>query len=131
MGDNVLMRPDACPCGSPLPAVQVQGRAAELLEFPAGGDRHVRISPMAFGTLLDRVPGIAQFQVVQSAPATLRVRLKQADGADPDHVWRSVREEISRLLAEHKAEHVALERAEEPPEQSASGKFRRIIPLAR
>ena len=131
MGDNVLMRPDACPCGSPLPAVQVQGRAAELLEFPAGGDRHVRISPMAFGTLLDRVPGIAQFQVVQSAPATLRVRLTQADGADPDHVWRSVHEEISRLLAEHKAERVALERAEEPPEQSASGKFRRIIPLAR
>ncbi|GAB3161901.1 hypothetical protein GCM10027161_72160 [Microbispora hainanensis] len=131
MGDNVLMRPDACPCGSPLPAVQVQGRAAELLEFPAGGDRHVRISPMAFGTLLDRVPGIAQFQVVQSAPATLRVRLTQADGADPDDVWRSVREEISRLLAEHKAEHVALERAVEPPEQSASGKFRRIIPLGR
>ncbi|TDD55012.1 phenylacetate--CoA ligase family protein [Nonomuraea terrae] len=130
MGDNVLVRPDACPCGSPLPAVQVQGRAAEMLEFPAGGG-HVRISPMAFGTLLDRVPGIAQFQVVQSAPATLRVRLRQADGADPDHVWRTVREEISRLLAEHRAEHVALERAEEPPEQSVGGKFRRIIPLAR
>ncbi|MGI5488861.1 phenylacetate--CoA ligase family protein [Microtetraspora malaysiensis] len=131
LGDNVLVRPDACPCGSPLPAVQVQGRAAEMLEFPAGDGGHVHISPMAFGTLLDRVPGIAQFQVVQSAPATLRVRLKQADGADPDPVWRTVREEISRLLAEHRAEHVALERAEEPPEQSAGGKFRRVIPLAR
>ncbi|GAB3896213.1 hypothetical protein GCM10027612_50250 [Microbispora bryophytorum subsp. camponoti] len=131
LGDNVLVRPDSCPCGSPLPAVQVQGRAAEMLEFPAGDGGHVRISPMAFGTLLDRVPGIAQFQVVQSAPATLRVRLQQADGADPDHVWRTVREEISRLLAEHRAEHVALERAEEPPEQSAGGKFRRVIPLAR
>ncbi|MFB4294889.1 hypothetical protein ACBI99_45185 [Nonomuraea sp. ATR24] len=64
LGDNVLVRPDACPCGSALPAVQVQGRAAEMLEFPAGGG-HVRIFPMAFGTLLDRVPGIAQFQVVQ------------------------------------------------------------------
>ncbi|MEV4294865.1 hypothetical protein [Microbispora rosea] len=38
------------------------------------------------------------------------------------------REEISRLPAEHKAEHVALKRVEEPPEQSAGGTFRRIIP---
>ncbi|MFI7444688.1 hypothetical protein [Nonomuraea indica] len=130
LGDNVLLRPDACPCGSPLPAVQVQGRAAELLTFPTGGGEQAGISPMAFGTLLDRVPGVERFQLVQTSPTTLRVRLKPADGADPDHVWQAVRDEITHLLTRHQAGHVTLERGQEPPEQSAGGKIRRIIPLA-
>ncbi|MGV9307538.1 hypothetical protein ACWENQ_26590 [Nonomuraea sp. NPDC004354] len=129
LGDNVLLRPDACPCGSPLPAVQVRGRAAEMLAFPTERGEPVGISPMAFGTLLDRVPGIQQFQLVQTAPTALRVRLRSADGADPDHVWRTVHDEITQLLTAHKADHVTLERAEEPPERSAGGKFRRVIPL--
>ncbi|MBB6346996.1 hypothetical protein ACWGH8_22440 [Nonomuraea muscovyensis] len=130
LGDNVLLRPDACPCGSPLPAVQVRGRAAEMLAFPGGRSERVGISPMAFGTLLDRVPGIEQFQLVQTTPTTLRVRLKPATGADPDQVWRRVHDEITHLLTEHRAGHVTVERAQEPPERSAGGKFRRIIPLA-
>ncbi|MEV0055863.1 hypothetical protein AB0H34_35870 [Saccharopolyspora shandongensis] len=45
-------------------------------------------------------------------------------------MWQAVRDEISHLLAEHEADHVTLERAEEPPQRSSGGKFRRIIPLA-
>ncbi|MET9340694.1 hypothetical protein [Nonomuraea sp. NPDC003804] len=129
LGDNVLVRPDACPCGSPLPAVQVRGRAAEMLAFPTERGEPVGISPMAFGTLLDRVPGIQQFQLVQTAPTALRVRLRSADGADPERVWRTVHDEITQLLTAHKAGHVTLERSEEPPERSPGGKFRRVIPL--
>ena len=35
----------------------------------------------------------------------------------------------TRLLAEHGLEHVSLERAPEPPEQSKGGKFRQVVPL--
>ncbi|MGP3931178.1 hypothetical protein [Nonomuraea sp. KM88] len=130
LGDNVIVRPDACPCGSPLPAIRVQGRAAELLAFPTGGGDHVSISPMVFGAAL-HVPGVEQFQLVQTAPTTLRVRLRTADGADADRVWETTRDQVTHLLAEHQAGAVTLERAEEPPQQSPGGKFRRIIPLAR
>ena len=37
LDDSVLMRPDPCPCGSPLPAVQVEGRAADVLELGPPG----------------------------------------------------------------------------------------------
>lgn len=131
LGDSVLARPDPCPCGSPFPAVRVQGRAADLLTFPTDHGEPVSISPMAFGTLLDRVPGVAQFQLVQTAPATLRVRLRSAEGTDTDRVWQAIRDEIGRLLTEHKADHVTLELADEPPQQSPGGKFRRIIPLGK
>jgi hypothetical protein len=57
---------------------------------------------MLFGTLVDRVPGIREFQVVQTAPTALRVRLQPADRADLDHVWQVVRAGITDLLTGHR-----------------------------
>ncbi|GIF45816.1 phenylacetate-coenzyme A ligase PaaK-like adenylate-forming protein [Asanoa ferruginea] len=131
LGDSVLLRPDPCPCGNVFPAIQVQGRAADLLTFPTDHGEPVTMSPMLFGTLLDRLPDIRQFQLVQTAPATLRVRLKSAGGADPDQVWQTVRGEIAHLFTEQKIADIALERADEPPQQEPGGKFRRIIPLTK
>lgn len=120
LGDSVLQRPDPCPCGSPLPAIRVQGRGADLLAFPGGA----RLSPMLFGIAMDRVRGVESFQVVQTAPATLRVRLRPGD----DEVWKRAEAEITRLLADHRAGEVTVERAAEAPERSAGGKLRRVVP---
>ncbi len=130
LGDSILQRPDPCPCGNPLPAIRVQGRAADLLTFPADDGEQITIPPLLFGTSLYQIPGIEQFQAVQTAPANLRVRLKIADDAHPDHVWQSVHTELTHLLTKHKLGHVTVERAEEPPEQSAGGKYREVIPLS-
>lgn len=129
LGDSILVRPDPCPCGNTLPAVQVQGRAVDMLTFPTRNGEYVSLSPMHFGTLLDKVPGVGQFQVVQTEPSTLRVRLRVTDGAELDHVRRTVRDEIGRLLTDHKADHIAVELADELPRQTTGGKFRRVIPL--
>ncbi|MCK2215944.1 hypothetical protein MF672_019395 [Actinomadura sp. ATCC 31491] len=126
LGDSVLLRPDPCPCGSPFPAVRVQGRAADLLAFPGEGGEPVRLSPMMFGTLLDRLPGVEQYQIVQTGPAALLVRLRPAD----ERVWQVVRDALATLLAEHHAGDVALVRAEEAPQREPGGKFRRVVPLA-
>lgn len=88
------------------------------------------IAPLVFGTLVDRTPGIELFQIVQTAPTRLRVRLRPAAGVDLNRVWQTVQTEITRLLAEHKLDDVTVERAEEPPEQSPGGKYREIIPLS-
>jgi phenylacetate-CoA ligase len=131
LGDSVLVRPDPCPCGNPLPALRVEGRAADLLTFPAGSGERVSISPMLFGAALDRVPGIDRYQLVQTAPATLSVRLQATAGADDDRVWQEVRDGITRLLTEHDVGRVAIERTEEAPQQSPGGKLRRIVPLGK
>ncbi|MFH8804226.1 phenylacetate--CoA ligase family protein [Streptomyces sp. NPDC017936] len=128
LGDSVLLRPDACPCGDPLPAIRVRGRAADLLSFPRGDGGTVRIVPMAFETLLERIPGIDLFQIVQTAPTCLRVRLRSAAAADADQLWTAVRKEMAGLLTAHGAGQVSVERAHEPPEQSPGGKYRVVIP---
>jgi phenylacetate-CoA ligase len=130
LGDSILERPDPCPCGNPLPAIRVQGRSADVLTFPTERGARVTIAPLAFGTLVDRTPGIELFQIAQSTPTTLRVRLHLAAGADPDQVWRAVHAEIAQLLTEHELDHISVERAEEPPEQSPGGKYRTIIPVS-
>jgi phenylacetate-CoA ligase len=131
LGDSILLRRDPCRCGSVFPAVQVQGRAADLLTFPTANGEPLTMSPMVFGTSLDRLPGVGQFQLVQTAPSILRLRLRPAHGAGADQVWQTVRGEISQLLAEHKVAAVTVELADEPPQQEPGGKLRRVIPLTK
>ncbi|MEV0280485.1 phenylacetate--CoA ligase family protein [Streptomyces sp. NPDC050610] len=130
LGDSVLVRPEPCPCGNPLPAIRVQGRAGDILTFPDGRGRDVSLAPLAFGTLFDRTPGVERFQIEQTAPTTLRVRLLPAAGADPDRVWQAARRELTRLLADNRLDGITVERAEEPPRQAPGGKYRTVIPLA-
>ncbi|MGW7515176.1 phenylacetate--CoA ligase family protein [Streptomyces sp. NPDC054796] len=139
LGDSVLLRPDPCPCGDPTPAVRVQGRAGDTLTLPTSGDGgdgngdgdggRVTLAPLALSTLFDRTPGVERFQIEQTAPSVLRVRMLLATDAEPDRVWHSVQHELARLLADNGARNVTLERAEEPPRQAPGGKYRTVVPL--
>ena len=129
LGDSVLQRPDPCPCGSPLPAIRVQGRTADVLTFSKPSGERVSIPPLSFATLEDLVPALERFQVVQHSPASLAVRSKGVAGVAPDQVAARVRDEIMRLLAGYGLDHVAVERDDSAPEQTSGGKFRPVIPL--
>ncbi|MEU4360346.1 phenylacetate--CoA ligase family protein [Promicromonospora sp. NPDC023987] len=129
LGDAVLLRPDPCPCGDPLPALQAQGRAADLLTFPGRSSQPVTIAPLAIGLALERLPGVELFQIVQTAPASLSIRLSPATGADTEQVWQAVHTELTRLLTDHRLDHVTITRADEPPQQTTGGKYRTVIPL--
>lgn len=129
LGDSILQRPDPCPCGNPLPAIRVQGRAADMLTFPMVGGGQIILPPLLFGTSVYHISGIEQFQIVQTTPTILRIRLRLESGADPERVWQSLHNNVTRLLSGHKLGHVTVERAEEPPEQSPGGKYREVIPL--
>jgi phenylacetate-coenzyme A ligase PaaK-like adenylate-forming protein len=127
LDDVIVQRPDPCPCGSPLPAIRVQGRSAEFT-FAIEG-RRVSIPSTVVGGVAEAVAGVERFQVVQTGPATLRVRLVPADGVDQERPWKEMREGLARLLANMGARHVSIERGDEPPQQSQGGKYRRFLPL--
>lgn len=130
LGDSILERSDPCRCGTSLQVIRVQGRAADMLTFPAEHGERITVPPLLFGASIYHISGIEQFQVVQTTPTKLRVRLRLASGADPNRVWQAVHTEITRLLARHRLDHVTVERAEELPEQSPGGKYREVIPLS-
>jgi phenylacetate-coenzyme A ligase PaaK-like adenylate-forming protein len=127
LGDRILQRPDPCPCGNPLPAIRVRGRAADILTFPTERGEKVAVPLLALE--IDHVPGVELFQIVQTAPTQLRVRLRPAADADSNRVWQAVYSELTKLLNEHGLSHVSVELAGEPPIPSSSGKYRTVIPL--
>ena len=129
LGDSVLQRPDRCPCGNPLPAIRVQGRSADVLTFRTPGGE-VRLPPLALSQPIESVRGVTLFQIAQSEPERLELRLQVAATANADTVWREAEAGLRNVLAEHGLEHVVVERGGEPPEQGSGGKFREVIPLS-
>ncbi len=125
--DSVVMRPDPCACGNPLPAVRVRGRSADIVSIPTPHGERVLIPPVALDVA--HIPGVERFQIVQRTPTSLHVRLTPTADAEPGRVWQEVRAAITRLLADRGLENVAVELAAAPPEQSPGGKYRTVIPL--
>lgn len=105
----------------------MQGRTADVLTFPGEHAEHVSIPALMFE--IADTAGVEQFQIVQIAPTTLRVRLRLTTGAAPDDVWPAVHAELTRVLGERHLTHVTVERAEELPQPSPGGKYRAVIPL--
>jgi phenylacetate-coenzyme A ligase PaaK-like adenylate-forming protein len=129
LGDSILQRPDPCECGNPLAAIRVQGRAADVLTFPAERGERVTIAPLTFVALLDDIPGIELSQIVQTSPTHLEVRLRLAQRADADSVWRTALAALTTLLAKHGLGHVMVERTQQPPSPSPGGKYRAVMPF--
>jgi phenylacetate-coenzyme A ligase PaaK-like adenylate-forming protein len=129
LGDRVLARPDPCGCGSPLPAIRVAGRTADVLTFPSPGGGTVVLTPLTLSALLDQLPGVELAQLVQTTPTTLRLHLQPAAGTDPGDAWRAAEGVLRGLLHAHGLDAVSLERAPEPPRPSSGGKYRQVQPL--
>ena len=131
LGDSVVQRPDPCPCGNPLIAIQVQGRSADVLKFTSPDGATASLAPISIGSTLDGIAGVSLFQVAQTSPTTLRLRLQFGPGADRDRTSREACLALSRLLSENGLERAVVELGDEPPEQSPGGKFREVIPYQR
>jgi phenylacetate-CoA ligase len=98
--------------------------------FPGRDGESVRIAPMAFETVIERTPDVDLFQIVQTVPTTLRVRIPPTAGADPDRVWSLVRTEIAGLLTAHQVGHCIVETCPRAAPAIPGGKCRVVIPLA-
>jgi len=76
LGDSITVDRDPCPCGSPLPAIQVEGRRDDVLYLQTPDGESVPILPMALATVVEEVPGVTRYQIIQTAPAELNLRIE-------------------------------------------------------
>lgn len=82
LGDRVLVHRHPCPCGSPLPVIDVQGRCDDMLVLRAAHDgAPVRLLPLALTTVLEDDAGVFDFQLVQVAPDALRLNVGVGEAA--------------------------------------------------
>jgi phenylacetate-coenzyme A ligase PaaK-like adenylate-forming protein len=128
LGDSVTVTDGRCACGSPLATITVEGRTDEILQVPRVGGGEVGLLPMAIGTAVEETSGVRRYQVLQTAPDVLTVRLDHEPETDRAEVWARVQAGLSDLLRAHGAADVTLHLADEPPQPNPrSGKLRHVL----
>jgi phenylacetate-coenzyme A ligase PaaK-like adenylate-forming protein len=127
LGDSVSISTAPCLCGSPLPVIHVAGRTNDILALQAPAGATIRLLPLAIAAVVEATPGVDQFQVLQTAPTRLRVRLAVLSGTDPGQVWQAVEQRLRTYLVAQGLPNVQVERATEPPQRDPrSGKLRQV-----
>lgn len=92
LGDLARWETTPCPCGSSLRSIrQLEGRSATMLRTRSG---HL-ISPFVFTNAIEEVPGLAQYQVRQTKPGRVEVRVVACAGVPPFQVERSIRQALA------------------------------------
>lgn len=127
LGDSITLDPEPCPCGSHLPVIRVEGRQDEILNLRTQGQRAVAVLPIAIAAVVEETPGVHRYQIIQVAPAALKIRLEMSAAYDTSTVWQMVANNLRAYLATLGLESVAVNLAAEPPRSDmVSGKFRQV-----
>ncbi|HAL15911.1 MAG TPA: CoF synthetase [Anaerolineaceae bacterium] len=127
LGDSITFKPEPCPCGNPLPAFRVAGRTDETMIFPSRTAGNVAVLPMAIASVVEQVPGVLRYQIIQTALDQLKVRLEVEPGTEREAVWDVVAVELQTFLASQGAATIGVALASEAPQANpVSGKFRHV-----
>jgi len=128
LGDSITINTSPCHCGRALPAITVQGRHDDLLVLRSAKGARVQLSPLALTTVVEEVLACARFQLVQTAPAQIALRLATTDRAERRAAWSAARQALRSYLARQSLGNVDVvldPRLPIPDERS--GKMREVI----
>jgi len=127
LGDSVRVKAGPCACGSPLPAIQVEGRSDDVVTLRARDGTTAHLVPLALTTVVEDAADVHRFQIVQTAPACLALRLTDADR---DRAGAIAVAALRAYLDRHALTHVGivLETGEPRPEHRG-GKLRQVVAL--
>ncbi|RCX11692.1 phenylacetate-coenzyme A ligase PaaK-like adenylate-forming protein [Extensimonas vulgaris] len=130
LGDQVTLHAEPCACGSPLPALTVQGRQDEPLVMAGRDGRPVTLLPMAVSTVLEEEAGVFDFHLRQLDAHTLVLRLG-LQGADGQAAMERCRAALKAYAAAQGVERLCVrgELGQAMP-RGRSGKACRIVARA-
>jgi putative adenylate-forming enzyme len=130
LGDSVLAAPEPCRCGSPLPALRIEGRHNDVLSLVAPNGSAVRLPPLALTTVVEEAVDIHRFQIVQTGRDRLMLRVDRGHAR-----WRALGQIAVNALRDYLAHndlpnvHVALDSVP-PSRDPCSGKLREVVAQA-
>jgi phenylacetate-CoA ligase len=128
LGDSIVVNPDACACGSPLPAIRAEGRRDDVLLLRAGDGAVVPLSPLALTTVVEDATAGHRFQLVQTAPDRIAVRLAIQDAGERSVEWDATERALHAYLAHQSLDNVELCLDPlAPVPDPRSGKLREVI----
>ena len=128
LGDSVFVSPQPCPCGSPLPAIKVEGRRDDIVSLLAPDGSNVRLLPLALTTIVEEAAQLHRFQIVQTGPTQLMLRLDPGIRDERDAAWRAAANALREYLKQQFLPNVEVGLDKGPPlTDRRSGKLREVI----
>ncbi len=116
--DRVVLHEEPCPCGRTTRWLEIEGRTGDILTFSGG----VRIAPMSLYKVLEEVPSVRRFQLLQLSEDEVMLRLLRDD---PEACIQA--ERALQAFFESKGLRVRIRPSNVPPRADpVSGKFRHI-----
>jgi len=129
LGDRIRIHAQPCACGSPFPAIDVQGRSDDTLRLGSGAGT-VRLSPLAVSTVLEDDAGLFDFQLVQQGPQRLELTTRLR-GPEARQSLQRGRAALLAFIADQGARGVSIRcRSGEPIRQRESGKIQRVMTVS-
>ena len=117
--DRVIVHEEPCPCGRTTRWLQIEGRTDDILTFSGG----VSVAPMSLYKVLEEVPMVRRFQLVQRSPDVLELRLAADDRGS---AFQTAKGEL-RSFFESKGLSVEILLADDLPQADpVSGKFKHV-----
>ena len=117
--DRVIVHEEPCPCGRTTRWLEIEGRTDDILTCSGG----VSVAPMSLYKVLEEVPKVRRFQLVQRSPNVLELRLA-AD--DRESAFQAAKGELGSFF-ESKGLSVEILLADDPPQADpVSGKFKHV-----
>ncbi len=127
LGDSVLVRPDPCPCGNPFPAIRVQGRMNEVLTLTDAEGHKVMLTWLVFGAAIQTGTPVVRYQVIQTTPDCLHIRLELEANADRISTWQTVLDRLTTTRADNNLRGLKIIMDPELPRPDPkTGKYRRV-----
>jgi putative adenylate-forming enzyme len=129
LGDRMTTLPVPCACGSPNPAMRVEGRKDAMLSLRTRAGRTVRLLPLAVTSVVEEAAGEHRFQIAQSAPDHLVIRM-EGEGTPRQRAarWKLAHDALRDYLAVQSLPNVriTLDRAA-PRVDPRSGKLHSVV----
>jgi len=127
LGDRIVALPVPCACGSPLPALRIEGRSDTMVALKSASGDMVRLPPLALETVVEEAAGERRFQIAQKAPDRLAMRL-EASAPEAKRVWKRASQRLRQYLDAQKLANVRLELDRAPPRlDERSGKLHSVV----
>jgi len=128
LGDSIVVKPEPCSCGSPLPAIRVQGRCDALLSLHDPRGKPVGLLPLALTTVVEEVLQAHPFQIVQTGSAELTVRIAIGRGSARQAAWHAVEQALRGYLLRQSLPNVQLVLDPHGPAvDPRTGKLRHVV----
>ncbi|MCR5121187.1 MAG: phenylacetate--CoA ligase family protein [Ruminococcus sp.] len=118
--DRVIVHDEPCACGRKSRWLEIEGRTDDIITFENG----VKVAPMSLYKILEEIPGVRRFQLVQKSTKRFELRLT---GEKISTAFEQANRELTEFFAEKGVIGIEIVLSEIPPQANkVSGKFKHI-----